>query len=471
MMSTLLSVNQVSNGVAPREPLTFANVGLYGGWNEYLVSKESPFDFLIIQANVIDGKVETWRWHSKGDTFSWNDFLKLARANGKRVIADVDVIITDETGQKQSFPNLYNSDKIKNPLPIERFLEMFDRFFEEVDEEELYAITIAEEHVFWNGQQERLEHAYDYLKKKYDIPLYQWYTPSQTGATPGHNYPNVRADGWMVDEYWLQKPAIEIAMRMYTILQKPAFQIVWAAPDMPTLPWSERTFWDQYETCRKYNVPIAFFCWRGEDKTPATDTWGWYPNTTPEMRRVFEDFCVHAARLAKALPPVSRSEWDLVPLGQKQVKLTVDETRKDHAVYQETFEKPRDITLWLDTTITGFSNLKWDSSPIQLKPRVAGDATSTIRYCFDSPQKIKSIRAEITGELSGGQVELKILDMHCNLLAETSMKGDNATIHFDANQHADTRFVLTITMKGTATEPGQKLAEFSGISVEAELAN
>ena len=267
-----------------RKPLTFANVGLYGGWNAYFLSEYLPFDYLIVQASV-DDELITWHDNRDGrDKTPWNEHLKRARANGLRMIARPGLTVTDDKGVQQSFQALYN---IENPLPVERFFERFDRFFEQVDEQQLYAVTIGEEHVFWNGQQERLAATYEYLKKKYDVPLYQWYWPRQHGRDGGHELAEPPRRRVALDEYSIQQPVLEQAMRMYTVMRKPSFQIIWRRLTCRRFRWSDKTFWDQYAVCRKYNIPIAFFNWAGRDDSPHSDTWGWDANASGEHETDF----------------------------------------------------------------------------------------------------------------------------------------------------------------------------------------
>ncbi len=471
----LLGLVNVSYGVGPRDPLSFKNVGLYGGWNDYFVASDSPFDFLIVQANVVDGKI-LWHghplWNAKESVTgpqetsrSWNEWLKIARANGKRVIADLGASVTVD-GKEHSFQGSWNEEK---PVPIEQFFPMFDTFFREVDEEEIYAITIGEEHVFWNGQQERVLAVHDYLKNKYKVPFYHWWSPSNAGSTVGLTWPNLPGDGWMLDEYFLQQPNIETSLRAHTMLQKPVFQIIWAAPDMPSVPWNERTFWDQYAACRKYNVPIAFFCWSGKDKSPSSDTWGWEPKASAKARAVFEDFCIYGVELARRIPSVPMTEWDCAPYAQKQIKLVEDEAAKGTAVYKETFAKERGLAVLLDASFTGFANLKWDSSPLQLKPRAAGDAELTIRYCFDSPKKTQRIAVNAVGKTQAGTVEIRIADLQGKVLAEGKMTDGSAAVELDAARQNDTRFVVLVRMKGNARQAGEVLAELASISVTCEL--
>jgi hypothetical protein len=449
----------------PREPLSFRNVGLYGGWNEYFASKDSPFDFVIVHAVVVDGKIYGEGQAADGTRRTWNDWLKIARANGKRVIADLGASVTVD-GVEHSFQGSWNEEK---PIAVEQYFPMFDKFFEQVDEDQIYAFTISEENVFWNGQQERLVAAYDYLKKKYNVPLWQWWSPSHAGSIVGMSWPNLPSDGWALDEYHLQQPAMESSMRMYTVMRKPAFQIIWAAPEYPGWPWSEKTFWDQFTVCRKYNIPIAFFCWSGRSNQPYADRWAWQADASPGMRKAFEDYCVHAATLAKRLAPVPMSEWDFVPWAQPRVQLQPDETGAK-AIYDDPFVKPRQIASWSDAIFTGFANLAWDSTPLQFKPRSVGEAESTLRYCFEVPEKAKQISIRIEGKASSGAtLEALAFGYQDKVLAQSRLDNGAITLDIDAAALMGRQFSLLVRMKGNAASSGETLAEISRVNVTCEL--
>ena len=462
ILFALLNASGASFGAGPREPLTFKNVGQYGPWCEYLVSKDLPYDFLIVQAIVFPDHIE-WNGWTKDDTTPWNEYLKRARANGRRVIADVHPALYTEEGELQTMNDSY---RCKKPVPVERFFPLFDKFFKEVDEEELYAMTISEEHDSKSGQPQRLNAVYGNLKKNYKIDAYQWYTPSREGSIPGLNYPNLKADGWMADEYYLQQPAMEVAMRAYTIQQKPAFQIIWASPDCDAAPWSERTFWEQYEVCRKYDIPVAFFCYADGMKGPHGNKWSWDPRASDRMKQVLDEYCVYAAKLAKRLPPVTTAEWDFVPWAPKWIKLQAADGR---ATYQESFAKDSGLAVCADASISGFANLKWDSANLELRPRAAGEAQTTLQYHFVVPKKARKITIKLAGKTSGGTVELCLANIQDKVLAQTELKGDSAVIDYDASDYNDTRFVVLCRLKGQAATVGATLAELSDISVTAEL--
>lgn len=463
----LVSVTSISYGTGPREPLTFKNVGIYGGWNEYFVSKDLPFDFLIVQAFAYKEGIG-WSKNEKGDMPGvplWNEWLKRARANDKRIIADFCPIAYDKDGNPQSLPPAYNE---KTPLPIESYFPSIDRFFKTIDVNELYAITLSEEHVFWNGQKERLIAVYEYIKKNYpEVPVYQWYSPSHEGSIPGLNWPNLPSDGWMADEYFLQQPAMEIAMREYKIFQKPVFQIIWAsASENTSIPWSEKTFWDQFTVCRKYDIPVAFFCHSGEK----TNTWVWEPQASRPMRDLLENFCIYAATLAKRLPAVPLAEWDFVPWAQKPLQLKEEAARKGYWSYGETFAKERGLQIMADSMITGFANLRWDSSSLEFRPRSAGESQVELRYVFDKPKNAGKIRVKAVGKTSGGSVNVVLCDMRNTVLAQAALKGDTASVEFDSSKMMDQKFVVLFQMSGNAKKAGDVLSELASISVEAQLA-
>lgn len=461
----ILAVASSALASGPREPLTAQNVGQYGPWCEYLTSKDLPFDFLIVQAIVFEDHIE-WNGWTKEDKTSWNEYLKRARANGKRVIADVHPALYTEDGELQTLNDSYRS---KKPVPVERFLPLIDKFFREVDEEELYAITISEEHTAESGQPERLNAVYDYIKQHHKIDAYQWYTPSKEGSVPGLNYPNLESDGWMADEYWVEQPRMEEAMRAFVVQQKPMFQIIWASPDCAVAPWSEKTFWEQFKICRKYNIPVAFFCYSDRMEGPQGNKWSWDSRSSQKMKDVLQDYCVYTAMLAKRLPKVSLEEWDFVPWGRNQIVLKQDKANPGKASYHETFSKLKDVSVWRDADITGFANLRWDSSPVQLRPRTIGDAEATLSYTFVNSRKINRINVRVDGATPRGKVDLQLRDFWGKPLAQTTLDAGAAVIALDVSNLGDQRFVVVCRLKGTSTQVGEVLAEISEISVVAEL--
>lgn len=250
---------------AAREPLTFKDSGIYGGWTEYWLSDECPFNFFIVQA-VIDenGNVNS---HGQEKESTWAKWLQRSRAKGKRIIADI-------------MPN----DWAEAKDPVAHFKKGLDAFMAAVDQNELYAITLGEENIYWDGHEEILKQLYAYAKSKYNVPVYQSYSPY--AHPPGFGWPNLPADGWMIDEYARGGASFEEFVRSYSIQQVPIVQIVWAAPLMRDFDWNKAgdpAFDWQVAVGRKYNIPTSYFAWEGRG-----NTWGWSPEALPLTKSVFE---------------------------------------------------------------------------------------------------------------------------------------------------------------------------------------
>jgi len=452
-----------------RQPLTFRNTGVYGGFAGG-IAKESPFDFLIVQASVLDEGLPAemgQAWSEQGP--QWNSMLHQARGNGKRVIADIGVHLRTEDGGSVSFQQ---GGPEASKIPPEKFMRLFDAFFAAVDEHELYAVTLAEENIFWDGQQEKLEHAYAYLKARYDVPLFQWWSPSSSDdTTPGMSWPNLPADGWGVDEYFHAQPLFERAIRGYVVQHKPLFQIIWAAPDHPSVPWLPQTFWDQAYVCRKYNIPMAFFTWVGRNDTSYSNTWGWDTATSPTNRHVFEQYCLHLTEQVKRLPAMPYEEWDFVPWAPKVIALTPDGEQPNQVRYHESFAKQRYVRAWEDADIQGFAHLHWDSSPIQLRPRQAGPAEASLRYLFTSPGPPARITAMITGTNFVSGVSLHLEDAAGRRLAEAALVDGRASVNWESGDNDTTaeRFAVVCRLQGQADRPGEVLAELAGIDIRVDL--
>lgn len=366
----------------PREPLTFRNSGLYGGWNEYFVSPDCPFDWFIIQAWT--GDDDEIGWHGKQGKPSWNDWLRRARRLGKRIIADV---------------SFWGGEG----ATIETYKRRVDRFLQHVDVDQLYAITLAEENYYWGDRDFGvLEELYRYVKGKYDVPVWQWYSPY--AGPPGFGWPQLPADGWAIDEYARRGDTFEPFIRKYVVRQLPLFQIIWAAPLMKSFDWESAgspAFDEQLAICRKYDVPCAYFCWEGHG-----NVWGWSRDAKPESKAAFQRVLDAVAAAKKTPPNTFGVEWDRVPPAPA-VTMQVNEDRT--VSYEDPIEKaPRFMD---DATIKGFANLRWDGGPLELRPRRPGPCHAELTYRLTSPFPMRELVATASvqqREAPGAQVMLRL---------------------------------------------------------------
>lgn len=441
----------------PREPLTFRDSGLYVGPTPYLERSDTPFNFAIVPAAPTVGKAQT--------VTTWNESFKKIRRSGKRVIVDFCIYDVDEKGKTKG---------ITSGLSIDRILQGVDEFFAQVDVNEVYAITLSEENIFWNGQMERLNILYDKIKTKYpNLPVYQWYSGSSEGSAPGDNWPNLKADGWVADEYYLDQPFMERTMRHFTVLQKPFIQLGWAGGEKNSVPFITKRFWEQIEVCRKYNIPTAYFTWYGEG-----GSWGFEENAPASLRKIFKTVFQTAQRAKSETFEVrDATAWDWVPWEIPILKLAFKS--RDHltASYSEPFrnlDKERGLQFVNHAVVKGFANLRWDSSPMEFRLRQAGNAESSVSYTFESPFKISQLNVTAGGFVAAGKdtvASMSVLDANGKLIKTTNFtqKPEALELVIPGTDFRDRVFKVVFHMSGKAGAGGEVLAGISSLDVEAKV--
>jgi len=268
---------------ADRSPLTFRDAGLYCNISmrhgkdpnpgnmlpvDRAASPEAPWSFYVIQANYNAPDPRD------SDSLQPQVIATVRRmaAHGKKVILRVHV------GRLDPDPNV---DEIE---------QWIVKLFEHIDPDWLYAITLGEEQVFWNGWTDALTRLYYRVKARWpDLPVYQWWTPPvaiDVRATGG--WVALPADGWLIDLYGLRGPIFERKLVKFLEAGKPVVHIAWASPTWlnPTLSGADN--WErgqeildeQLAVCRAYDVPVAYFCTqpggKDEEGKPFNIRWGWH---------------------------------------------------------------------------------------------------------------------------------------------------------------------------------------------------
>ena len=342
--------------------LTYRDAGLYVGTAHGYMLGPTPFAFTIEQVS---------RGSSPDEV---RDRVEKLNANHKRVV--IDFFLYEKSDEQAK--------------PATEYMAMLDGFLAKITIAHVYAITLAEENIFWNGHGEMLAELYKLVKAKYpELAVYQWYSPG--AGAPGFDWPWLPADGWLIDEYCMPGPQFEKLVRKYTILDKPLIHIAWAAPG-----WKEFATWDkvwdsQLAICRRYNVPISFFCWWPKDGTPPPpdnkDLWSWAaPKGTEHYRVWHEKILPYVSRLKEWPKPGETSMNDLhgstIPIaGNEQGVFT----------YHEDFHtNPRFLD---DPTIAGCRNLRYTGQRLEVKP----DQVATLTYSFESPFTLHGVTATVKG--------------------------------------------------------------------------
>ena len=447
------TVSSAADIPGAREPLTFRNSALYCGWNEYLTRADTPFDFLLVQGNgPYEGR----------DNSEWNEWLMKARRNGKRVIALLNPQVKMANGEYYNISTCPSDE-----ASLDALVRVMSEFLEQVDVKQLYAVSLSEEHIFWNGEAERLNALYDKLKAKYDVPVYQWYSPSSEGSVPGLNWPNLKADGWLADEYFLDQPFMERAMRGFTVLQKPIIQTIWAGGEKASVPFIPTRFWGQVDACQKYNIPTSFFTWYG-----ASYPWGFSEDAPASLKKTFETSLQAATRAKSTIPPDHRA-WDFVPWTIPTIKLAFASKDDRTASFHEEYVSPRGVRFANDADVKGFANLRWDSSPVELRPRQSGKAKASVSYALESPFDIAELRVKVDGFTSldrSGVLSLTVRDPGGSPIETANLtQPGTQTLTVPGGKLKGRRFTVVYEMSGTAESAGDVLAGVRSLDVTADL--
>lgn len=281
---------------ADRTPLTFRDCGLYCNYSMWhriepetegntnmlparrAASADSPWTFYIMQYNAPLKPRPDW------DAATIREMAK----NGKKVIIRAGI------GRFHKNPNVDEMEQ--------RLVNMF----EEVDPAWLYAITLGEEQIYWNGWTQALTELYHRCKKRWpDLPVYQWWTPMVAPDVRAKSgWVALPADGWVLDLYGLPRLAFEKKLIKFLETGKPVVHIAWASPKWSLYQaegttsenwWNKagrKVFDQQIEVCRAYNVPVAYFCCQQAEhkdgKEIAPIRWGWHA-VDPEVRAWYRE--------------------------------------------------------------------------------------------------------------------------------------------------------------------------------------
>jgi len=438
-----------------REPLTFRDSGLYAGFNPYFLDPNTPFGFHVVPAVA----------YEEGDNTAWNISLQAARQAGKRIICDLIPQIRDTP--QDPWYGVHNLDDSWTVDQIVRLADVVDEFFDDVVKEDVYAITIGEEQIFWESREAQLNRLYEEIKARHpDLPVYQWYSPSSQGSIPGQSWPNLKADGWVADEYFLDQPLMEQGMRGFRILRKPIVQIIWAS-EASTIPFIPARFQEQLDVCEKYNIPAGYFTYSGDV------AWGWSEDASPSLKAKF-DLVLQATTNAAASGEPDLQTWDTVPWTLPATPLAFSSHTDSTPSFGEEYATSRNLVFVNDAAVTGFADLSWDSIAVELRPREAGASQATVCFLLESPFAISELRVNATGFDVPGKsavVSMDVLDMNGGLIQSTTLTpgGTALGLVVPGTSFTDTIFKVAYTLGGTAGATGDLIAGIDTIDVEADV--
>ncbi|MEZ6047395.1 MAG: hypothetical protein R3C11_17790 [Planctomycetaceae bacterium] len=306
-------------------------------------------------------------------------------------------------------PRVYfwdGNDRFQGPLQdIEVYWERLDTFLGAMDLKNFTGIILAEENIHYLGRPEILTELYHRIKKKYDIQVWQWWSPMSSVPSSGGWIP---ADGWVIDLYFLSPHTFRRMVQKYLITGKPLVIMPWAAQmdlnkEMTEGEWSANQF--QLDTAVEFNLPVAFFwiygtsagfgCNRGEPQTEIDRVNHWVWDYIKRVRELPADFA--------GLESADYSQGDLQEIGP---------TYDDRMVYYDGFSDEKCID---DATISGFRQLILDGKQLGVRGSDDHSIDSSLEYHFKGQLNATTPLARVQVEpLPGfkGTVELSISRDH-----------------------------------------------------------
>jgi hypothetical protein len=459
----LFAANAFAEGKAAknsaREPLTHRDSGIYGWWQPYFW--EGPFDFLIVQAFVrphesLDAVQNAG--HMEGIRL-WKENLMKARAAGKRVIAQA----TPGQGGKKT----------------DEYYQGLVRFLENVNRSELYAVTLSEENIFWNGEHEKLTEFYYRLKKQFpDMPIYQWYSNSSRGdAWPGFLYPWLPADGWIIDEYYAEPRDFEQEVRRYRMLGLPLIQLGYAAPveaaKHPTTSYHPSMLQGQLRVARKYNVPFAYYCWEG-GMPKRTFAWA---ETAEEASKVVFKFVLEEADKARHAKEDELVQWDMnhpVDTVLQADTNGIFRHREDFKLRMNPREQGANPDFMARSLIRGLRFMKWAPDPGRIIVRSVDanpvDASMTCRWATPGGESCR-FRARAKVEIEPEAKLEVIFEVSANGYDWVARTGriENKILTVDL-QDVHTHVYTRLRIAGISAKPGAQIAAIDWIEVSGTIA-
>ncbi len=268
---------------------------------------------------------------------------------------------------------LYTYDRVALAKPVEEYIANTDDLLANLPLELVDAVVLSEENIVWNNGLAIQNQLYDHVKAKWDLTVYQWFTP--------YDVPNAkcRADGWIIDPYRLQTQDFRKYLMKYVVTGLPVINCVNASPEIDA--WSSSQ--DQVDVCREFNVPMFFyavdglqgspFVWMLTDKPRLAEWRGWFFR----IREMCHDTDI--SRL-----PLASSEFSP---GQGIEVAGGEDNRFEYA----------DDLLTLkfidDATIAGFGSLRWDGEAEKLGVLGGGEATLTYHFLSEFEMRAPTVAA------------------------------------------------------------------------------
>ena len=373
---------------------------------------------------------------------------------------------------KAFLPRVYfwdGNDRFQGPLrDIEVYWKRLDTFLAAMDLNDFTGIVLAEENIHYAGRPVVLRELYRRVKEKYDVAVWQWWSPMSSVPSSGGWIP---ADGWVIDLYFLGQPAFRRMVRKYLISGVPLVVMPWAAQmdankEMTEGEWAVNTA--QLETAVEFNLPVAFFWIHGT----SVHFGGSRTEPQTEIDRINHWVWDHIERVRNL--PEDFAGFDSADLGTGDV-LEIGPTAGDLLVFTDAFADEKCI----DTaSMTGFRNFVMDGETLAVRGFRGRDIDSSLEYRFQGeilaqhPQVSLDV---VTDPEQDGKVELALsTDGSDWINAASAVK--EGTQRITLTSSADNRFArvrdfrVRVRITGKTLPDAAPSVRIDNLRIEAGLA-
>lgn len=226
--------------------------GTYGNaWLSWLSKNQEPFAFVIYQAQLDNPRLRPE--------------VENALASNIQVLVRLQVYTTDSQRA---------ADPAAPRMPtVAEYTALSSPLIEPLRDLAILGITLDEENVYWSGRAEFLRSVYQELKARFpEFSLFQWYSSSPAPNVPGKSWPNLPADGWIVNQYLMRGQVYQDYIAEMRKVTPRLISVVWASPQwVPGAEegqerdgtwWNQtgwRVFYEQMAVNLRHDVDTAFF--------------------------------------------------------------------------------------------------------------------------------------------------------------------------------------------------------------------
>lgn len=444
------------------------------------------------------GDYALWPWQEPGTAIEpnspWDRIRDLNFVVGKERLTDTlsDEIIEKWTdlstwgaaSQKKLLLQLYfwdGTDRFQGTLePIDVYWNRLQLFLDAMQARNLLpyfvGIVLAEENVWYSGRAQVLTTLYQRIKAKYDVAVFQWYSPTQWIPSSGGWIP---ADGWVIDNYLVGNPQFRQYVRKYVVTRTPVVVMPWATSDAAARPPLTADQWkannEQLDVALEFNLPVAFYWTKDGTTYFGADR----NNPTNDEIGLMNQWVWNFITRVQALP-ANYAGLPSADTGTAAVLNTSGYVGSSGALqYRDDFSTQKCLD---DASITGFRDLVMNGQTLSTFGYQGRNVNTVITYQFQGTAPLKYPAASVMANIAsttGNRIQLAISPDGKTWSTITSQKAGSATLTLSTNTSSSTSrqfarltsFWVRITLTGAPGSNGQPSVGIDNLYIAAVKAS